>query len=165
MTNLSTATFIETFYAMLSSPPNRFTDYVAFNRQGGVVASGQVTSDDWTYSWLDSAMEVGQYDASLNEGVCISIAESQNYGWETFLIDRTFDNKVYFRLEEFEGQPEEGDVCIFRMQTMFFDATGETWRETAQNLTTPEPGPLFILVTGIAGVVIKRRGRAPSGTK
>ncbi|MDP7637010.1 MAG: hypothetical protein QF577_05625 [Phycisphaerae bacterium] len=142
MTNLSTATVIETFYAILSAPPKRFFDYVAFNRQGGVVASGQTLNYDMSIHSLDSTMSVAQYDASLNEGVSVSITENQNYGWGTFLIDRPYDNKSYFRLREFEGQPEEGDVCEFQLHTVFFDATEETWQDTAQSLFVSLPGLL-----------------------
>ena len=143
MTNLSTDTLITSFYAMLSAPPKSFFDYVTFNRQGGVVASGQTVNYDMSVHSLDSTVSVAQYDASLNEGVSVSIIENQNYGWEPFLIDRPFDNKSYFRLREFEGQPEEGDVCEFQMHTVFFDATAETWQDTAQSL--------FISLLGILG--------------
>ncbi len=153
---------VRTAYGFLSSRSNRLTAYAAFDADGTLVDSGQTIADVGDFVYFDqSVVSVAQYDPLTGDGVISTVTEGAEYGLDLFIWDRVGDNKLYCRFEDItdEGSVRSiptGTTFEIQQETLFFEATPETWIIQAQALV-PEPTALAIL--GLGGLLLRRKAK------
>ena len=159
MTGMSSPVKIATFYAMLSSHPNRFDEFAAFDETGLAVDYTETRAGYmWHYFFEDEARCLALYDEGGEEGVRLSWSIPGDVEQEAFLVDRFYDNKLYLKFVG-EGRPvEPGRSIDMEFRTAFFNAPPDDWQDAAWQ-SIPEPATLGLLALAGAGLVSRRRRR------
>jgi hypothetical protein len=144
---------VRTVYGFLSSRANRLTAYAAFDANGTLVDSGQTIADEGDFVYFEAGVvSVAQYDPLTGDGIISTVTKGSEYELDLFIWDRVGDNKLYC---QFENITDEGSVRSIptgttfdiQQETLFFEATPETWVSSAQALV-PEPATLLCLGLG-----------------
>lgn len=150
----------ETFYGFLGSRSNRLTGYAAFDISGSLLYSGSNDNSDNRVAFGDTPA-VAQYDPLVGGGVLSVITETGGSALSSFISDRVFDNKLYFRFLDAEGPAATSNFFEFNRSLWFFEAGPEAWQETTALLvlqSNPEPATIFLLAFG--GLVLLRKRSA-----
>lgn len=155
LTGLAGGKKVETMYGFLESWVNSFSKWAAYDGLGHLLSSGG-TDDSGGNILLADARAVGLFDPVSGQGVLCHLTQGYNYSPESFIWDRSYDNKLYARLCGLQGVVQEGAQYTFTQETLFYTAAESGWHGTA-GLLVPEPVGAALIAMSAFWIPRRRR--------
>ena len=153
---LDESKYCETFYGFLGPRSNRLTEYAAFDANGSLLHSGSNDKNNDTAVDLGNSNAIAQYDPLTGDGILSIVTGAEELNLNSFIWDRTEDNKLYFRMLGAEGAAKVTNFFEFNQSSYFFEADAESWREVASSLVSGavvSPEPSLTKVDDVNGYV------------
>lgn len=124
------------FYGFLGSRANRLIKCASYDRSGTLLWSHMTNEDDGSNTYFGAVTAVAQYDPNLCDGVCSIVKIGVDLELNTFIKDRTTDNKLYCRFRGVEGPADPNKYFAINQQLVFFEADGGNWTNVVSELVS-----------------------------
>ena len=122
------------FYAFLGSRANRLTEYITFNPDGSISKQGRSDRDDKKHIELGERA-VAQLDPDSKDGMLTLLTKCAYQQIRSFIWDREWDNKLYFRIKEIEGPASPANHFEFEKLMIFVKAEDDLSKLVCVNLS------------------------------